>query len=335
MVYLAPMKTSGVEHVPCNLCGADAPETLFQAPVQDYNRGHYAYDSWDVGRCPACGLIYLPTRLDGAARDALYAFLNAGDQRFVQGWFLDSADLNRPTWQRLLRVMARHCPRGRLLDFGCGPGDFLSEARSHGYDVAGYEVSAPFLDTCRRRGLPVADDLAELAARYPGGFDCITSFDVIEHHPDPLRMLRDLRALLKDDGLLMISTHDIGNPFARLYGPRWRHLNPIGHLTFFTRETLTLMLERAGFAVIRKGGHHTIDSRPLAEARNWLRGLLRVVLLRGLLLLTYKPLAERVPALQRWQLKVGGSVLNHQKLSLRIGDQVIINDDMVLLARPS
>jgi len=329
------MKTTGVEHVACPLCGADRPDVLFQAPVWAYNIGRYAYDSWPVGRCPTCGLTYLPDRMDAEARDALYAFVHAGDQEFVQGWFLDSADLNRPTWQRLLRVLAQHRPAGRLLDFGCGPGDFLDAARQRGYDVEGFEVSGVFLERCRARGLAVTDDLPGLLARAGGAFDCITSFDVIEHHPDPLQMLRDLRALIKDDGVLMISTHDIGNPFARLYGPRWRHLNPIGHLTFFTRETLTLMLERAGFAVVRRGGHHTIDGAPAAEARNWLSGLMRVVLLRGLLLLTYKPLAERIPALQRWQIRLGRRVLNHQKLALRLGDQVVINDDMVLLARPA
>lgn len=327
------MDTKGVELVPCNLCGADDPVPLFRVPVQGYNVGRYAHDTWEVARCPHCGLIYLAERMDAAARDALYAFGAEGDQAYVQGWFLDSADLNRPTWQRLVRVLGRYCPAGRLLDFGCGPGNFLVEARAQGYTVVGQEVAPLFLDVCRRRGIAVAEDLAEIAAQHGRSFDCITSFDVIEHHPDPLQMLRDLRGLLRPGGTLMISTHDIGNWFARAYGPRWRHLNPIGHLTFFTRRTLTLMLERAGFQVIRAGGSHTIDRTPLAELRNWLTAGARVIGLRGLLMLTYKPLLERLPALAGWELRLGSTLLNHRKVLLRIGDQVIMNDDIVLLAR--
>lgn len=328
------MNTKGIEYVNCNLCGRDDAELHFKAPVLPYRKGIYNRDMWDVVRCRNCGLIYVNPRIDDEAREAFYSFQTPGDERFVQDWFLESADLHRPNWQRFVRTMHRLLPNGKLLDIGCGAGTFLIEARNMGYEVAGQEVAPYFIEYCRtEQNLTIYGDFMENLDLVPGSFDCVTNFDVIEHHPDPKRLVSQMYDLLRPGGLAVISTHDIGNFFARRYGVKWRYIRPIGHITYFTRETLSHMMEDCGFHVVQAGGSHTIDETRFKIYRNYVRQFLRVIVLRALILKVYKPLAEHIPALRKWKLKIGRATLNHEKLLVRASNQIIMDDDMVILAR--
>jgi 2-polyprenyl-3-methyl-5-hydroxy-6-metoxy-1,4-benzoquinol methylase len=161
----------------------------------------------------------------------------------------------------------------------------------------------------------------------------VTAFDVIEHCPNPQGLMRTMNRLIKRGGIVMLSTHDIGNILARWYGTRWRYIAPIGHLTYFTRTTLAKMMTRCGFQVLRSGGSHTIDDRALAQARNYLTQSARLLLLRALILWFYKPLSVHMPSLTKWEFRTRNGIVNHEKLLLRAGTQVIMNDDMVLIAR--
>lgn len=326
--------TQGMTRVCCNLCGADDTAVRFRIPVREDQIGVYGQDVWPIVQCNQCGLVYTNPRPDDEALTAYYTFNNEWDYRFVQDWFIENADLQRPTWQRFLRVMQHWQPHGRLLDVGCGAGTFLLEAQKMGYDVVGQEVAPYFVDYGREQhGLEILQgELADLVLP-ASSLDIATAFDVIEHHPDPKSLLQEMHRLLKPGGLIVISTHDIGNLYARLYGERWRYLNPIGHLTYFTRSSLQAMLRQVGFEVVYSGGIHTLDVGQTAVIRNKIVQFGRVILLRALILGLYKPVSTRLPSLTHWQIRLGSGTLTHKKLLTRAGNQIIMDDDMVIYGR--
>ena len=331
--FRQPNIVAGVEQIECNQCGADNTSVIFRVPTPVQYGLQFGRDDWNIVRCRQCGLVYVNPRVDAETLRTFYSFDNSSDRSFVQAWFMDGADLQRATWRRFVRTLQRFCPKGRLLDVGCGAGSFLVEAQRAGYEVAGQEVSPYFLDRLRSQfSIPIYSGDIENMAVSEASFDCVTAFDVIEHHPNPKQLLNEIHRLLHPGGIAMISTHDIGNAFARLYRMHWRHIHPIGHLTYFTRQTLTKMMESCGFRVIHGGGLRTIDADWQRTALNWLTQPFKTILLRALILGTYKPLATRIPALTRWQVRLGGALMNHEQLMLRTGGQLIINDDIVLLA---
>ena len=324
----------GIETVRCNLCGSGDARPLYSLPVLPHQAGKYNRDVWPVVQCRRCGLIYENPRPDAAALEVFYDFEHPIDMQFVESWFVENQDFNRANWQAILRAMRRFAPPGRLLDVGCGSGGFLVEARRAGYDVAGQDIAPFFVQYCRQQqGLDVYSGYLEKLRLPSSSFDCVTAFDVIEHHPDPKGLLQEMRRLVKPGGLIVVGTHDIGNFYARLYGPRWRHLYAIGHLTYFTRDTLTAMMESCDLLVLHRAGAHTIGGSRLEEARNHVAKFLRVILLRAAVIGLYKPAAARLPALTRWRLRLGEAELTHDKLLMRAGSQLIMNDNMVLLAR--
>jgi SAM-dependent methyltransferase len=130
--------------------------------------------------------------------------------------------------QILLAILQRHLPLGSsLLDVGCGTGFFLMEAQRL-YDVWGLDPSPIALGMCRERGLDqvlsgAADDMSSVAERE---FDAVTFLDVIEHVDDDVGALRNAHALLRRDGLAIVtvpayqflwSAHDVVNQHRRRY----------------------------------------------------------------------------------------------------------------------
>jgi 2-polyprenyl-3-methyl-5-hydroxy-6-metoxy-1,4-benzoquinol methylase len=326
--------TGGKECTRCNLCGADDTILRFHIPVREDQQGVYAQDIWDIVQCNRCGLTYTNPRPDADALTAYYTFHNEWDYQFIQNWFVENADLQRPTWRRFLRILSRFAPSGRLLDVGCGAGTFLIEAQKAGFEGFGQEIAPYFVEYGREQhNLQILEgELKNLnLARH--SFDVITAFDVIEHHPDPKSLLAEICLLLKPGGIIFVSTHDIGNFFARHYGARWRYLNPLGHLTYFTRQTLMTMLRQTGFEVLKVGGIHTIDTSMVAETLRKLTQVGQVLFLRALMIKLYKPLVHYCPRLTQWEITIKGASLNHKKLLMRVGNQIIMDDDMIIVAR--
>jgi SAM-dependent methyltransferase len=145
---------------------------------------------------------------------------------------------------------------GRLLEIGCGTGDFLAEAQAAGFDVAGVEVSADAVRAARARVGESAVHLGELPDVAPGlgTFDVCVLWDVLEHARNPLDLLREARALLRPDGVLALATPSLDSWSARLLGERWMEIKP-EHLFYFDGRTLQGALFRAGFegVVLRPG----------------------------------------------------------------------------------
>lgn len=319
----------------CNLCGQNNTRPLYSnIPVRQDEWDRYGQNHWDIVKCQQCDLIYTNPRPGPRSLELFYSFANPVDAQYVQDWFIESADLQRPTWQRFLQIIQKYVPSGKLLDVGCGVGSFLVEARQAGFSVTGQEVAPYFVNYSREKhGLTVFEGEIEDMAIPTHSLDCATAFDVVEHHPDPAHLLAEMHRLLRPGGIITLGTHDIGNRLAQYYGANWRYIHPVAHLTYFTRQTLIQLLEKSGFQPLHVGGLHTVDINKPKEYRNYLTQFGRVILLRTLILKGYKPLTNLFPRLSRWQIKRGQTLINHNKLLTRAGSQIIIDDNMFIIAK--
>jgi SAM-dependent methyltransferase len=187
----------------------------------------------------------------------------------------------------------------RILDVGCGQGNCGRLLSQRGHRVAGIEL-VPEVARQASRSLDevVCGDVETCRLPWPpASFDAILCADVLEHLLDPWRVLRRLSELLVPQGLLIASVPNIQNwrVIRGLLQGRWdyraRGILDRGHLRFFTRRTLTGLLEQAGLAIV--------DCRAV-----WNRTLLR----RGLCALT---LGWAEHFLARSYLIVGAKRLSH------------------------
>ncbi|HEC36377.1 MAG TPA: class I SAM-dependent methyltransferase, partial [Anaerolineae bacterium] len=244
-----------MERVVCNLCGADDAVVRFPStlpPSQSladwtaYRCTHSGYGVHPtIVQCSRCGLVYANPRQDGAAIMETYEAVE--DPLYIEereGRVLTFEDHLQPL-ERLTGP-----PSGRaLLDVGAYTGVFVEIAARHGWEAWGVEPSHWAVEEARKRGLRVIQGTTRTVDLPQDYFDVATMWDVIEHLTDPLGELRRIHRLLKPGGLLVVHTIDIGSPFARLMGSRWPWIMEM-HLYYFSRRTLRMMLEKAGFSVL-------------------------------------------------------------------------------------
>lgn len=138
----------------------------------------------------------------------------------------------------------------RLLDVGCGAGAFLRVAAALGAEVEGVEPSAHGVQAARSAGVPVFHGgLEEFVAGGRAGkerYDVITANHVIEHHPDPVSLLRLMGSLLKEDGYIWFGAPNAAGRMARRLKEYWYGVQAPYHLMQFSPQSARLAVEKAG-----------------------------------------------------------------------------------------
>lgn len=135
----------------------------------------------------------------------------------------------------------------RVLDYGCGNGDFMLRAAALGHDVCGVDFDERAVATAAGRGLEVKNAADVDEAIFAEGFDCITANHVIEHVPDPSHLLARFAAWLRPGGRLYLETPNAQAAGLREFGRFWRGLEAPRHFCLPSRAALSRALHDAGF----------------------------------------------------------------------------------------
>ena len=135
----------------------------------------------------------------------------------------------------------------KLLDVGCGNGDFLINAKEMGWDASGLEPDVAAVSVARDRGLNIykgtINDLEDISNYY----DAVTISHVIEHVHQPREFLSSIYKILKYNGLIYIDTPNIQSFGAKNFGKNWRGIESPRHLTLFNPNSLKSLLLSSGF----------------------------------------------------------------------------------------
>jgi 2-polyprenyl-3-methyl-5-hydroxy-6-metoxy-1,4-benzoquinol methylase len=251
------IETSAMENCPlCGHAGILQHEGLI-------DRLYGAPGRWSIRRCPnpRCGLGWLDPQPIEHDVSKLYQnyYTHGGNEPNGQlssrrKRFLKEAAAVLIPWRRHAfrsdsRYIIGRVP-GRLLDVGCGTGDFLAGMAAHGWDASGVEFDAEAVAVARlHAGVRVhTGRLSD--QRFPlSSFDAITLSNVIEHLPNPDRVFAELRRVLAPGGRIAMITPNINSLGHRAFGRCWRGLETPRHLYLFNATTLRALAERAGLEV--------------------------------------------------------------------------------------
>ena len=229
-------------HVPCNLCGADDGQALFEAGVAQVNR---------IVKCRSCGLMYSNPRARPADQDMIKDYdpeMTRNVEAYDPGRFDKERMQVRDYDDTRDYLRSLYPQRGRLIELGCGMGFLLKAFSDDGWDVVGVEPDRGFCQFIEdEHGLAARPAILEESGIPDGSVDVVVFLHVIEHVPDPLETLRSIYRVLKPGGHLVMETPRYDSLMFRLLGRRERSLSCNGHIYFFTSDTLRKLYEKAGF----------------------------------------------------------------------------------------
>lgn len=137
-----------------------------------------------------------------------------------------------------------------VFDVGCGGGEFLERVRAAGFTSAyGSEFNENALSICRGKQLDVQPKWMHELIAEGKQFNLLTAFQVLEHVTDPVQFISEIRQLLTDDGVAIISTPN-RNSFTRRFA--WDLLDmPPHHLWRWNAEAYRKLAERTQLDIER------------------------------------------------------------------------------------
>jgi SAM-dependent methyltransferase len=228
----------------CPLCSSCEFEELFEA-----RDPHYGISgTHQIMRCAGCSLTFVSPMYSDEESAQLYP-----DDYYA---YQDSPAL--PPWKKIgKRILGYRLsskdPKfeipGRLLDIGCGSGEFLTLMRAQGWKTQGVEINAAAARAGRAKGLEIASGSLPDAQLPTASFDYVRASHSLEHMSSPEAVLEEMNRVLKPGGKLLIAVPNCESWNARLFKQYWWHLCPPLHAFNYSVQTLSRLLALHQFRV--------------------------------------------------------------------------------------
>ncbi len=171
-----------------------------------------------------------------------------------------------------------------VLDLGCGQGAFSQRLIDAGMIVDGADLDVSQIKAGIRNRYQMDLNKARVTESIPGRYDMIVAMEIIEHLNDPWKYLSDAVSLLRNEGLIVLTTPNISNFISRLrFLMRGSLLafekNDLahGHITPLSFIQLENLFEHYSLKILKKG---TVGPVPIFH----FYGLSRFTLLRNTIL---------------------------------------------------
>lgn len=257
------MQAGFIEVDACWVCGGETLERVHDAILdlaifRDQHPKLAAYGGrvW-FRRCGACGFAQ-PEQMPALPEffDCLY------DQLWSEEWVIREFEspYKDVIFHSILRTLDRRSPPvRRLLDIGAHAGRFLDLADRAGWRAEGIELNPRTAAyAARRTGLPVHQVNVDRLVMEGRSYGAVTLTDVLEHIPEPVKLLARVHDALVPGGVVAIKVPS--GPAQRIKeqvrawihrGYRPRLADNLVHVNHFSVRSLRVALERAGFEDVR------------------------------------------------------------------------------------
>jgi CMP-N-acetylneuraminic acid synthetase/SAM-dependent methyltransferase len=235
----------------CAVCQADGGSVIYQGPIRAGVFGTFLPGA--VVRCPRCAVdrLVAHTQVD----ESTY---RTGEYREMVGEAADPEKffkVHDGEQFEKIAFAAPHFKRGlTVADVGCGGGAFLDLVKGMAGRTVAVELTEAYHPSLRARGHQTFPRASACAGQMAEQVDLVVSFSVIEHVPDPVTFLKEIRPLLAPGGKLLVSTPNRDDLLMRRQLPEY--------LAFFYRQVHLFYFDAASLAdTCRRAGYEVVETR--------------------------------------------------------------------------
>lgn len=260
-VCSAALTAEGPSYTTEELFGLWRPVRFSEKTIEEHRN---IAASTQLHHCSGCGLgIFLP-QIIGTPDFYVEAYNLTGSQQDSEFTYVDDK------WEFGMALAdARGCEK--VIEFGCGNGNFLEKLRATVSEIAGVEYNPSALQSARDKGFRVFSG-PDMATEAPGQWDAAFSFHVLEHVADPAGFMVEMKNAVKPGGLIGISVPNQDGPI-RFIEPCIMNMPP-HHATRWKISTFEALARRLGLTIRRIAREPLLLENHGYYSVHWVRHLL-------------------------------------------------------------
>lgn len=233
----------------CHVCASADRQVLFHQQFSGLSSGSFM-PFYDVCICEKCGFAFADNLPPAESFDRYYAEMSKWEFLDNQG---KESDQDAFRFGEVAKFLAEAGVGGAAsaLDIGCATGGMLAVLKRAGFSrLLGLDPSPQCAALARKNyDVEVHTGTVKALKDLPGNFQLILLSGVLEHLYDPNTVLRDIRGLLRDDGLFYVTVPDAAR-FAEYMDAPYQQFS-LEHILFFTGASLVNLLGMNGFEPVK------------------------------------------------------------------------------------
>lgn len=248
--------------IKCVLCHSDNSSKCFLS-------NDFFENPFEIRKCLTCKTYFLHPLPNESLLDKYYneSYFGKSGSKFKNPVIEKAIDYFRKS--RARKLSKSISDRAKVLDIGCGNGNFLNYLSEFGsYELHGIErnelaAQRALLHT----NLKVQSRPLDAKSFPENYFDAVTMFHVFEHVSNPTEVLTIISKILKSGGVFRISVPNIQSFQALIFKGNWLHIDTPRHLFFLKPDDMIKTIESYGFKVIESSSF-SIEQNPFGAIQS-------------------------------------------------------------------
>ena len=210
-------------------------------------------EDFHICECLNCGLLYTMPRPD---KDHIGAYYKSEEyyshQENTRGFIPKVYEkIKKVNLKHKYQLTTKGLEVGKMLDIGCGVGDFLHTAEEYGWECMGVEPSEEARAIAQKRmkaKIVSSEDLENIPDEY---FNVITMWHVLEHVDNLKWQVAQLQRLVKQSGRVVIALPNYKSYDGQYYKELWAAYDVPRHLNHFNKTTLIKIFKTNGLEIVK------------------------------------------------------------------------------------
>lgn len=224
----------------CPWCGSD------KAQINLWLKDDFlSKEDFHICECLNCGLLYTMPRPNKEKIGEYYKSEEYYSHQENKKGFIPKLyeKVKKVNLKHKYELATKGLTTGKLLDIGCGVGDFLHSAEAHGWQCIGVEPSEEAKAIASQRTTANILSSIEQESLPDESFDVITMWHVLEHVDDLRWQVAQLQRLIKPNGRIVIALPNYKSYDGQYYKEHWAAYDVPRHLNHFNRTTISKILK--------------------------------------------------------------------------------------------
>lgn len=210
-------------------------------------------ETFQIVQCNSCGFKFTNPRPDESELGKYYHSEDYVSHSNTKKGFINSTyqSVRKYTLLKKLQLISKHYKTGKILDIGCGTGEFLNTCKNARWETLGIEPDEGARKMAiNNYGLDVKGE--EELERIPNeSFDIISMWHVLEHVPKLNERVEELKRLIKPNGIIIIAVPNCNSLDAKTYKEHWAAYDVPRHLYHFTPKDIEALFHKHGMQTFK------------------------------------------------------------------------------------